>query len=352
MKLPGKDSIHLSTSRYLRQYYSVNGLAAISRYSTIKGIDKALLLEDSGMQASDLDDPDFLVTPEQEITVIRNFIKLIPVPGLGLIIGRLYHVGLLGMLGAAAINSNTVLDAIKLLFRFEDLLLTFFHYELKVRDNLVYITMEELFDLKDVRYFVCEREFASLYRMYQDFIGETVVPLELHLAYPKPPYAANYRGIVNCPVKFNAERHMIIFDKSYLFKPMPMANPLARKKYEKECVQLSQRMKRRGTITERLRHEILFDKDGFPNFEQLARGMKIKPWTLKRRLSAEGTTYKKVETDIRKKKAVNLLQTTTRPVEQIAAELGYSDLSNFYRAFKKWTGKNPGDFRKKKLHLR
>lgn len=347
MKAPAKDSIHLTTGRNLRQYYSVNGLAALARYPSMKDIDKSLFLAGSGIQISDLDDPDFLVTPEQELTVIRNFIKLVPVPGLGLIIGRLYHVGLLGMLGAAAINSNTVLDAVKMLFKYEDLLLTFFHYDLTVRDNLVYIKMEELLDLKDVRYFVCEREFASLYRMYQDFIGESAVANEIHLAFRRPSYASHYQKIVNCPIRFNADHHMIVFDKSYLFKPLPMANPLARKKYEKECIQLSQRLKRQGTITRRLRQEILFHQECYPNFELLARRMNIAPWTLKRRLSAEGTTYKKIESDIRKKKAIDLLKTTDYPVEQIATELGYNDLSNFYRAFKNWTGRNPGEYRKK-----
>jgi AraC-like DNA-binding protein len=327
----------------------VNGLAALARYLSLNSVDKSLPLAGSGIPTSDLDDPDFLVTPEQEIKVIRNFIKLVPVPGIGLIIGRLYHVGLLGMLGTAAINSNTVLDAIKMLFRFDDLLLTFFCYELKVRDNLAFIKIEELMDLQDVRHFVCEREFASIYRMYQDFIGEPAQPKELHLALPKPSYASNYQEIVQCPIIFNAEHHLIVFDKSYLFKPLPMANPLARKKYEKECVQLSMRMKRQGTISKRIRQEILFHKDGYPDFNQLARHMNIAPWTLKRRLSAEGTTYKKIESDLRKKKAIDLLKTTDYPVEQIATEVGFNDISNFYRAFKRWTGRNPGNYRKKSL---
>ncbi|MGO8714699.1 MAG: helix-turn-helix domain-containing protein [Smithella sp.] len=45
-------------------------------------------------------------------------------------------------------------------------------------------------------------------------------------------------------------------------------------------------------------------------------------------------------------KAIDLLQTTTHSTQQISAELGYGDLSNFYRAFKRWTGRNPGFYRK------
>ncbi|OQA26315.1 MAG: HTH-type transcriptional regulator GadX [Chloroflexi bacterium ADurb.Bin344] len=84
-----------------------------------------------------------------------------------------------------------------------------------------------------------------------------------------------------------------------------------------------------------------------PNFYQLARRMNIAPWTLKRRLSAEGTSYKQLASDILKNKAIHLLQTTDLSLEQIATELGYGDLANFYRAFRKWTGRTPGSYREK-----
>jgi AraC-like DNA-binding protein len=74
--------------------------------------------------------------------------------------------------------------------------------------------------------------------------------------------------------------------------------------------------------------------------------MNISPRTLRRRLIGEKTSYKSLVEDIRKNKAIDLLQTTTQSTQQIAAELGYSDLSNFYRAFKRWTGRNPGFYRK------
>jgi AraC-like DNA-binding protein len=110
---------------------------------------------------------------------------------------------------------------------------------------------------------------------------------------------------------------MIIFDRGLLSLPLPMSNPIARKTYEKECQQLCL--------------------------------LNISPRTLRRRLTEERTSYKSLVADIRKRKALDLLQTTSVSIARIAAELGYSDLSNFYRAFKRWTGKNPNMYRKMKL---
>ena len=55
-------------------YRSINTLAVLSRYLSIKGIDKALLLSGSGIEIRDLDDPDAIITTEQELLVIRNLL--------------------------------------------------------------------------------------------------------------------------------------------------------------------------------------------------------------------------------------------------------------------------------------
>lgn len=347
MKTPDRDSIHLTSSNALPLFRSINAIAVLTRYFSKQGIDTAALLKGSGIRTDDLVDPDMLVTPAQELQVMRNLVKLVPEPGLGLTIGRQYHAGVYVKLGAALINSNTLLDAVRILFQFNELMMTYFHFDLKVKGDLGYVTLRELVDLQDIRLFVCEREFVAILRMVTDLSGAPVTPNEIRIAYPKPPYAARYQEIFHCPIVFNAENHLLVFDKNYLFTPLPMANPLACKTYENECRQLIQRMKKQGTIAKRLKQEILFHKEGLPSFDQLARRMNIAPWTLKRRLSAEGTSYKDLASHVLKSKAMHLLQTTDLSMEQIAAELGYHDLANFYRAFKKWTGRTPGSYRRR-----
>jgi AraC-like DNA-binding protein len=347
MKTLNTYSIHLSSSETLPLYRSTRSLEAIARYLSMLGIYRDSFLAGSGIEASDLDDPDVLVTPEQEFLVLQNIVRMRPDPGLGLYIGRQFHMGILGKLGAAAINSDTFLDALKIIFQYSDLLQTYFHYDLMVKNDLVFIKLKELVDLKDTRLFMCEREFASIQRIASDLIGAPFPVSEIWFAYPKPEYVSLYQDIFQCPLVFNAESHMAIFEKKYFFQQLPLANPLARKTYEKECRQLSLRIKRQGTIAGRVHQEILFHKDSIPSFDQLAHYMNISPRTLRRRLTAEGTSYRDLASKIRKNKAITLLQTTDYPIEQIATELGYSDLANFYRAFKQWTDRTPGSYRVK-----
>lgn len=345
-------TIHLISSGTLPYFRSVNSLAILARYVETRGIDVKDLLAGSSILARDLDNPDIFITPDQELTVMRRIINLVPEPGIGLIIGQKYHVAVQGKLGAAAICSDNGLEAVTMFFKYIALTLTYFQYELTVKDHLAYIKARELIDLKDLRVFACEREFVSICRIVSDVLKTPVSPKEIRFAYPKPAYAANYEEAFHCPVRFNAHEHMFIFDDTLLSMSLPMSDPIAKKTYEQECRQLCQRLKVKETMTDQVSQEILFKEKSFPSFTELSRHLNISPRTLRRRLTDEKTSYKSLVKDIRKKKAINLLQTTTHPVERIAAELGYSDLSNFYRAFKKWTGKNPGDFRKKKLHLR
>lgn len=340
------DSIHLISSGTLPYFRSVNSLAILARYVEQQGISVKALLAGSGIHPVDLNNPDIFVTPEQELAVMRKIITLVPDPKIGLIIGRQYHVGVQGRLGPAAIFSDTGLEAITMFFKYIALTLTYFQYELTVKDELAFITVRELIDLKDLRIFACEREFVSIYRIVYDILKAPAPLSEIRFAYPKPAYAAYYEEVFHCPVRFNAPEHMIIFDSGLLSMPLPMSNPIAKKTYEEECKQLCRRLKVKETMTDQVRQEILFKKESFPSFTQLSRRLNISPRTLRRRLTDERTSYKFLVAGIRKKKAVELLKTTTRPVEQIATELGYSDLSNFYRAFKRWTGKNPGFYRK------
>lgn len=342
------DLYHFTSKDILPYYRSVNILSVVVRYMEKLGFAAADLLAGSGIQTGDLDDPDVFVTPEQEFKVMRRIVAAKPDPAIGFVLGQQYHIGVYNKIGAAVCSSETLLDALKILFQYIDLTMTYFQYDLRVRDNLVFIKIKELLDLKELRTFICEREFSAAHRIVCDALQERLPFNEVRFAYPKPAHASDYRNAFRCPVYFNAPEHMVVFDSKYLFMRLPMANPLMRKTYEKECRQLCLRLQVQESATDQVRHNIFFGPEGMPSLGQLARSMSTSPRTLRRRLTEEGTSFKTLVSDILKQKAINLIQTTSRPMEQIAAELGYSNLPNFYRAFRSWTGHKPSYYREKK----
>jgi AraC-like DNA-binding protein len=91
---------------------------------------------------------------------------------------------------------------------------------------------------------------------------------------------------------------------------------------------------------------LLVEEPGrFDNMETIAARMNITSRTLRRRLQAQGTSYRALLADMRCTLAKQYLTTTSMTTEDIAEALGFSDAANFRHAFRRWTGRRPGEFR-------
>jgi AraC-like DNA-binding protein len=84
----------------------------------------------------------------------------------------------------------------------------------------------------------------------------------------------------------------------------------------------------------------------WPDFDDLASQLRLPEPTLRRKLRLEGLTYRDVKDEIRRGPAMESLLRGRRDVGNISADLGFSVPSAFHRAFRKWTGKSPGAFRR------
>jgi len=105
-----------------------------------------------------------------------------------------------------------------------------------------------------------------------------------------------------------------------------------------------------GGTTEQVRDKIvtaLNMEQTIPTIEQLSAAMKFSPQTLRRRLHSEGSNLHDIKQQIRRDLAIYHLTQDTLSVEAIALAVGYTETSNFVRAFKLWTGLSPLQFRKR-----
>ncbi|KAA5601821.1 AraC family transcriptional regulator [Blastochloris sulfoviridis] len=167
-----------------------------------------------------------------------------------------------------------------------------------------------------------------------------------------PLYAADYRLFFGAPVRFGQPQSALTFDAAYLKLPTMRterslkeflrrapANILVRYRHDAGLV---------ATIRARLR---ALPPTAWPDFETLAREMKMPASTLRRQLRAEGQTYRTIKDEIRRALAIRWLAANDKPVGDIAAELGFTEPSAFHRAFRKWMAKSPGAFRREALEI-
>lgn len=82
-----------------------------------------------------------------------------------------------------------------------------------------------------------------------------------------------------------------------------------------------------------------------PTLAEVARALAVSPRTLRRRLAEEGTSYRQLTQAQRSAAARALLEDPELHVKGIAAELGFSDLTAFHRAFRRWCRRTPGEYR-------
>jgi AraC-like DNA-binding protein len=89
--------------------------------------------------------------------------------------------------------------------------------------------------------------------------------------------------------------------------------------------------------------EAIFDGD--VELSSLAKRLGMSERTLQRRLGDEDLSYRDLVDDVRKKLALELMRAAEHTLQDIAFRLGYSHLASFNRAFKRWTGRSPGEYR-------
>jgi AraC-like DNA-binding protein len=144
-------------------------------------------------------------------------------------------------------------------------------------------------------------------------------------------------------VRPNRPGNRIVGRPGLLDVPLPQADPNTARVAERQCRKLlEQRLSRvgvAGQVRSRLMHT-----GRFPTMQEVADELHLDPRTLRRRLTAEGTSYRDLIAQARRSRAEQLLS-GDEAIEAIAAHLGYAETASFTHAFTRWTGMPPSHFR-------
>jgi AraC-like DNA-binding protein len=145
---------------------------------------------------------------------------------------------------------------------------------------------------------------------------------------------------------FNQSVNRLVFKREYLDLPLVMANPVASQIALAQCEQELQRFGLEQPFITRVKALMFEEAQGFSTLEYVASRLSMSERTLKRHLAKHNITYSDLVDESRKQKAMDLLSDKKQSLDDISEYLGYSDMANFTRAFKRWTGQTPSAFRK------
>ncbi|MBF7728966.1 AraC family transcriptional regulator [Pseudomonas sp. N040] len=304
---------------------------------------RQVLLHGSGIRETELGNPDVRITRLQEQQVCRNGLQFCA--ELGLELGCRMHVSAYGLLGYAALSSNTFGEAWDLLLQYPALLGTYFRLELVVEDELAWISASDYCIQDNLEVFNVEMCLASLKLLCEDLLGRPLRPSAAQFRHAPPDYAEHYGRSFGCARQFEAARNAFAFPASLLLQRLPLADPVTNADIRARCRRLNAEFSNRQLWLERVRELLLADLAAPPTLVQLAVQLHCSPRSLRRHLQALGTSYQGLLDDMRFTRAKHLLGEQDMPVCRVAELLGFSETASFRHAFQRWSGIAPSRYR-------
>ncbi len=173
----------------------------------------------------------------------------------------------------------------------------------------------------------------------QKLEGRDEVPIS------RPAYFDRFEHLVSGEVHFDQPHLRLVFPVSILDIPMIMADPMSARLAREQCKRSLTTLIGHDKISEMVRELVYDEALGFSSMEDVAEKLHMSERTLQRQLTQEGTSFRTIVDEMRLQKAGGLLKRKELSLEAIAEMLGYTDVTNFTRAFKRWTGLTPSKYR-------
>lgn len=318
---------------------------AIARTLDSLGCDAEAAFEEAGLSYADARDPNARFPVSAMTRLWRQAVEITGSPAIGLIVAEQVQPASLHALGLSVLASATPGDALQRVARYS-----------RIVSNAANINIVRKGELVELQFLIPDHGIELAYEAFDAFIGNIVKlgrmlaqrdvsPVCIELMRPRPEDTSAYEAVFRCPVEFAAKRHRIIFEAKYLDEPLPSANPELAQLNDKVIVDYLARFDR-SQITVQVRNLIIQRlPSGEPAQDEVAASLNLSTRSLQRRLSEEKSSYKELLEGTRKELAEQYLRRSDVSLGEITYLLGFSDQSNFSRAFKRWFGRTPGEFR-------
>jgi AraC-like DNA-binding protein len=266
-------------------------------------------------------------------------------PYFGLHMGEFAEAGSWSILGYMMMNCKTLGEAFEKSGRYSRLIGNLIEARAEFKFNKIKAIFFTPPHAPKMSRHCFEATFSSSVRMMRTLTGVDLSPREVTFIYPEPASTSEYERIFRCPVRFGQKNNSITMDLRVVNTPILMANPGLLEYFEKYARDFLADMDRRDEHTRAVTKIILsnLDDEGL-SINKVAREMAVSVRTLQKRLEEEGVVFSDLYRDIRQRLAQKYLR-ENYTVEQITYLLGFSEPSVFRKAFKKWSGVTPREYR-------
>lgn len=311
-----------------------------------RGLDPEALLALAGISPELLQSPQARVSASHYGMLWHHIARTIDDEFFGMDSHRM-KVGSFTLLCHSIVHSDTLERALLRALRFFRVVLDDMAGEL-VRDGDVarIVLTDREGDAAPKRAFAYGTFLLMLHGLACWLVGRRIPVLTADFRCAAPDFSDEWRVLFSPQLNFDQPRTGISFAAEYL-DMANIQNERTMKAFLRGApANFLVKYKNSDSLTARIRHRLReMPPVAWPDFATLAQQFHYSPSTMRRHLDHEGQSYRSILDDLRRDLAISLLSHTDKSVMEIASELGFAEPSAFHRAFKKWTGARPGEYR-------
>jgi AraC-like DNA-binding protein len=310
-----------------------------------QGLSRASVLAGTGIRPVLLEQEETYLTYRQYLSLVNNGLALSGIPDLGLVVGSRENVSTWGILGYAVMSSATYREAFHTGLQFHTAASGMMLLRAREEGEQVCLSLEAPVPLGDALPFCVEEMVAGITKVFRTWIGDGIRPRRLRVTYDRPDYAGHYTELLRCPVEFRQQANEFWVDAPD-DRPLPQADPITARMCRKLVEEMLVKHGGEEDLVREVRRIILRVPGQIPSMESVAEELGISSRSLRRELDTYDTSFQAIRDDVRRQLALDYLRDSSLTLAVIADRLGYTEVTNFRRAFKQWTGRPPSAFRK------
>jgi len=320
--------------------YALQLIALVKRWN----INADQLLEGSGIQERELEDPRFRMSSALLAALTERTRTLTGEPGVGFYLGLQKRLGMYGHLGFASMNAATVREWIELVIKYVPTASTALSFELAVNDRKAMLLLHEHADLGSAHDIAIFSLLVGLRQLLATMTGRNPGKIVFDIPIERPHYFDRFAQLLP-DARFGQSALRIHFDARALDFPLSTPDRAALRLAQEACErQLADLGLQNDSLAMRVR-KLALTTDRIRSVDEVAHALHVSARTLKRKLAAEQTSFTDLVELERRERAVQLLRKPDLALEEIASRLHYSNAASFARAFRRWTGSAPAQYR-------
>jgi AraC-like DNA-binding protein len=310
------------------------------------GIDRGALVREANLREEDLADPDSRIPASTVVELWRGIAAGSTDPAIGLHIGSSLGLRELGLVGYTMAYSGTLGRVLQRLTRYSRIISEVVRCSLEREGEHTKLRLDGERRLDALRH-PADCRLATVLHGARQATRAEIVPVEVHFGYDRPADASKHADFFRCPLRFGRREAALVLRVRDLQRPVTSADEALCGYLDRVAEEVLQSLGGRSSFTDQVHRAIWTELSGGPpTLHQTADLLGVSARTLQRRLREEGTTFAVLLGALRREMASQLLRRPELAIYEVAFLLGYAEPSTFYRAFRRWHGASPQEFRR------